>query len=96
MNRQYRRLSQKQEAQRKTPQRPQPRQPGTQGTKTRTGPRQFGREVWAELRKVAWPNREEVTAYTLVVLVSVIFIAAVIWAFDWVFSKAIIQLYGIH
>ena len=32
-------------------------------------PGQFLREVRSELRKVAWPNRKEVTSYTIVVLV---------------------------
>ena len=96
MNRQFRRATQKQEAQRRAQPRPQPKPPGAPGSRARTGPRQFLKEVGAELRKVAWPNREEVTAYTLVVLVSVIVIAAVIWVLDWVFSKAVVALYGIH
>jgi preprotein translocase subunit SecE len=96
LNRQFRRATQKQEAQRRAQPRPQPKPPGAPGSRARTGPRQFLKEVVAELRKVAWPNREEVTAYTLVVLVSVIVIAAVIWVLDWVFSKAVVALYGIH
>ncbi len=96
MNRQFRRAAQRQESQRRVAPRPQPRQPGAPGTRSRTKPRQFLKEVVAELRKVAWPNRDELTAYTLVVLVSVLIITAVIWVMDWVFSKAIVALYGMH
>lgn len=31
----------------------------------------FFREVWAELKKVRWPNRKELASYTTVVLVTV-------------------------
>lgn len=40
-----------------------------QGLVRRAG--QFLREVRAEARKIAWPNRRELTAYTAVVLVVV-------------------------
>ena len=96
LNRQYRRATQKQEAQRKAQPRPQPKTPGQPGRKPRSGPRQFLREVVAELGKVHWPNREELTAYTMVVIAAVIVIGALIYAMDWVFSKAIVALYGIH
>lgn len=96
MNRQYRRAAQKQEAQRKAQPRPQPKTQSAPGRRPRTSPGQFLREVWGELSKVHWPNREELTAYTMVVIVAVIVIGAVIYAMDWVFSKAIVALYGIH
>ncbi|HBL36693.1 MAG TPA: preprotein translocase subunit SecE, partial [Firmicutes bacterium] len=35
----------------------------------------FFRSVTAELKKVAWPNRKEVTTYTVVVLVTVLSVA---------------------
>ncbi|MFD0872460.1 Preprotein translocase subunit secE [Chlamydia abortus] len=31
-------------------------------------------DSWAELKKVKWPNRKEMVSYTLVVLVTVIFV----------------------
>lgn len=34
----------------------------------------FFKDVWAELKKVRWPNRKELMNYTTVVLVTVIFI----------------------
>jgi len=35
----------------------------------------FFKDGWQELKKVRWPNRKELTNYTLVVLGTVIFIA---------------------
>jgi preprotein translocase subunit SecE len=66
------------------------------GKRERTKPRQFFKEVIAELRKVAWPTRQEVVAYTIVVLVAVIVIATVIFGMDFVFTKAILALFGVE
>jgi preprotein translocase subunit SecE len=87
----------KREEQRKaaTP-RPQPRPAGPAARRERTRPRDFLREVVAELRKVAWPTRQEVAAYSLVVLVSVVVIAAVIFVMDFVFTKAVLTLFGVE
>jgi preprotein translocase subunit SecE len=35
----------------------------------------FFKDGWQELKKVRWPNRKELTNYTLVVLGTVVFIA---------------------
>ncbi|MEW6725328.1 MAG: preprotein translocase subunit SecE [Bacillota bacterium] len=40
------------------------------------------RESRAELRKVIWPSRQETTALTGVVLISVVFVAVGIWLAD--------------
>jgi preprotein translocase subunit SecE len=34
----------------------------------------FTRDGWSELKKVRWPNRKELTNYTLVVMSAVIFV----------------------
>lgn len=68
--------------------------PGT--PRERTSPLQFFREVLAELQKVAWPSRKEVWAYSLVVLVSSVVIAAVIFGLDFAFTKGILALYDIQ
>lgn len=44
--------------------------------------RSFFRGVINELKKVHWPNRRETVIYTSVVLVSVVFVAILIWIFD--------------
>ena len=97
MNRQHKRMM-KREEQRKAaaPRQPKPvKTAGAPSTKQRTSPRQFIGEVGTELGKVAWPTREEVVAYSLVVLVAVVVIAALIAAMDFVFAKAVLALFGI-
>jgi preprotein translocase subunit SecE len=86
----------KEEAQKKKgPQRPAVKPPSAQVKKERTKPRQFGKEVVGELKKVAWPTRPEVVAYSTVVLVAVIILAAIVFAMDFVFAKSILALFGI-
>ena len=72
-----------------------PRMPATT-PKERTKPRDFVREVFAELKKVAWPSRQEVIAYSTVVFVSVCVIAALIFGMDYVFAKGVLILYDIE
>lgn len=50
------------------------------GLKARTG--KFIRGVWAELKKVHWPNKKTIMVYTSVVLASVFIIAFAIWIVD--------------
>ena len=47
----------------------------------------FLREVKSELKKVSWPNKKELTANTIVVLVSVFFAATMIWIIDGFFAQ---------
>ncbi|HHT63481.1 MAG: preprotein translocase subunit SecE [Bacillota bacterium] len=42
----------------------------------------FLRGVWAELKKVHWPDKKTIVVYTSVVLVSVFIIALAIWVVD--------------
>lgn len=50
---------------------------------------QFFRESYGELRKVAWPSREEVASSTKVVLVSVSLIALALGLIDYLLFQAI-------
>ena len=86
----------KQEQQKKAAPRPTPRAAGAPAKKQRTKPRQFVREVIAELQKVNWPTRQEVASYSLVVLVASIVIAAIIFVLDLAFTKAVLALFGIE
>ena len=52
-------------------------------------------QVRAELRKVNWPTRKELLAYTMVVLVAVVFLTALVFALDLSFSKAILRIFGV-
>jgi len=47
----------------------------------------FLREVRSELKKVSWPSKKELTANTIVVLVSVFFAATLIWIIDGFFAQ---------
>lgn len=94
MNRQTKRAMAKQEQQRKAAGPPKPPGGAGAGKRERTKPRQFFKEVIAELKKVAWPTRQEVVAYTIVVLVSVIVITTLIFGMDYAFTKAIVALFG--
>jgi preprotein translocase subunit SecE len=86
----------RQEARRKQP-RPVPsKAPGAPQRRERTRPRQFVKEVVAELQKVNWPTRQEVVQYSTVVLVAVIVIAVVISGLDYVFTKAVLALFGVE
>jgi len=42
----------------------------------------FLRGVWAELKKVHWPDKKQIGVYTSVVLVSIFMIAFLIWVID--------------
>lgn len=102
MNRQTKRMMQRDEARKKKQPRRAPKPaPGAAGAaapgaRRRTPPRQFLKEVVAELRKVAWPTRQEVIGYSIVVLVSSIVIAAIVFAMDYVFTRAILALFGVE
>ncbi len=96
MNRQYKRMMKKEEDRKKSGGRPPVKPPGAPTKKERTKPGQFFKEVVAELKKVAWPTRSEVVAYSIVVLVSSIVVAAIIFGMDYVFTQAVLALYGVE
>lgn len=60
----------------------------------RTSPAEFLREVRAELRKVAWPTREEVRNYSIIVLITVVVFTAFIALLDYLFGSATLWLYN--
>ena len=71
-----------------------PRTPPTPRPKEeRTTPRQFLREVRGELRKVAWPTREEVKKYSIIVLIAVVLLTTFIALLDYVFGLGVLWLY---
>ena len=102
MNRQTKRMMERDEARKKKQPRRAPKPPGGGGAGgpggkgPRTPPRQFFKEVAAELRKVAWPTRQEVIGYSIVVLVSSVVIAAIVFGMDYVFTRAILALFGVE
>ncbi|MEN8234753.1 MAG: preprotein translocase subunit SecE [Actinomycetota bacterium] len=88
LNREMRRLQAKEDerAKKKRGERAQAKK------KERASIRQFFREVKQELKKVAWPSREELTTYTIVVFAVTTVITLFVFGLDWVFSKAILFL----
>jgi len=92
-NRQMRRMAQKQGADQ--PKRPERRQPApTQGGGSdRPSPTQFFSEVRGELRKVAWPTKNEVINSTIIVLIAVVVMTTLIFGADYLFAKGVLFLY---
>jgi preprotein translocase subunit SecE len=96
VNRQYKRMMQKEQQRKAAAPRPQVKTAGAPTKKERTKPGQFVKEVVAELQKVAWPTRQEVASYSVVVIVAVIVIAAIIFVMDYAFTKAVLALFGVE
>lgn len=42
----------------------------------------FIRESKEELKKVTWPDRDEVTSFTMVVIIAVLFVSLFLWVVD--------------
>ena len=93
MNRQTKRLMQRQESARQRVPTPA-RRPAQQERKKRTPPRQFLKEVRQELKKVNWPTRQELIAYFVVVLVSVVVLTSYVFGLDYFFAKAVLRVFG--
>jgi preprotein translocase subunit SecE len=49
----------------------------------------FFQESFGELKKVTWPNRDEATASTKVVLISTLIIAALLGLVDFILFKLV-------
>ena len=54
----------------------------------------YNRQVVAELRKVIWPNRNELVTYTIVSIVFVTAMVALISLYDFLFTKAVLGIFG--
>ena len=54
----------------------------------------FFRQVIAELRKVNWPTRKELTTYTIVVLAFSAVFAAYVLALDLGFGQLMFRIFG--
>ncbi len=92
MNRQTKRLMQRQKSDRPRAPERKPR-PQAAPQRERTGPRQYLTEVRGELRKVAWPTRHEVVNSTIIVLIAVTFMTALIFGYDYLSAKLVLFLF---
>ena len=59
----------------------------------RTSPGQFVREVRGELRKVAWPSREEILRYSVIVFITVVVMTGFVALIDWLSTEGILYLF---
>jgi len=50
------------------------------------------REVRQELKKVAWPSREELITYTVVVFGMTTVITLIVFGMDWAFNRLIVNV----
>ena len=90
MNRQTKRMMERDRRREAAVRRP----PVPTEARRRTGPRQFFREVRQELKKVAWPSRRELLAYTLVVLMTVVILTSFVFGLDFVISRGVLLVFG--
>ena len=54
----------------------------------------FIRQIVVELRKVIWPTRKELIAYTTVVIVFVFVMAGIVAGLDFIFTKGVFYIFG--
>jgi preprotein translocase subunit SecE len=95
MNRQAKRMMQKQKATSEDRlEAMRQRRTVTAERKQRTPMRVFLKEVRAELKKVNWPTRQEMIAYTVVVLVAVVVLTSMVFGMDLAFSKGVLKVFG--
>ncbi|ONK12098.1 Preprotein translocase subunit SecE [Streptomyces sp. MP131-18] len=82
---------------------PEPREPrgegtGRRGRRAKRGPlgrlALFYRQVIAELRKVVWPSRRQLTTYTTAVIVFVVVVICILSMLDWGFSRVVEYVFG--
>jgi preprotein translocase subunit SecE len=67
--------------------------PSAAPTREKVGPKEYLSEVKGELRKVAWPTKKEVVNSTIIVLIAVVVMTALIFAFDYASSKFVLFLF---
>ncbi|TDC79660.1 preprotein translocase subunit SecE [Streptomyces hainanensis] len=80
---------------------PQPQGEGTgkrRGRRAKRGPlgrlALFYRQVVAELRKVVWPSRRQLSTYTTAVIVFVIVMICILTVIDFGFSRGVEYVFG--
>ena len=64
-------------------------QPQRGGGGVLAGPRRFARDVRGELRRVTWPDRDQLRQSTAVVLIIVLVLAVYVAAVDFVFQSLV-------
>jgi preprotein translocase subunit SecE len=73
---------------------PAAERPTRPGRPARTTPALFVRQVVAELRKVIWPTRHELTTYTTVSLVFILVMVGIVTGLDTLLGKVVLAVFG--
>ena len=68
--------------------------PGRPAKAARVTPAVFLRQIVAELRKVIWPTRKELTTYTTVALVFILVMVVIVTSLDYAFTKLVFAVFG--
>lgn len=96
MNREMRRLQAKEEERAKKKRadtsRPQKKSKKTQDLSFFQRTVKYFREVRQELKKVAWPSREELITYSVVVFGMTTILTLVVFGLDWAFNKLVVNV----
>ncbi|MBT8212453.1 MAG: preprotein translocase subunit SecE [Acidimicrobiia bacterium] len=87
MNREMRRIQAKSDERAK-----RRRQDGGRPKRERVGFRQFLREVRQELRKVAWPTRQQTMTFTVAVVVCTAFVTGFVFGLDFLFKQGVVEV----
>ena len=74
--------------------RPRPTTPRPTEREKRTKPGEFVKEVRGELRKVAWPTRQETLNYSLIVFVALVILMAFVGLMDYAFGEFVLRLFN--
>ncbi|MDT3701262.1 MAG: preprotein translocase subunit SecE [Thermincola sp.] len=72
-----------------TPAKIQSKAAGVSIKQTADNARRFLKGAWSELKKVHWPGRQQIIAYTGVVVVAVTLVAILIFAVDSILSRVL-------
>ncbi len=87
MNRELRRLQAKEEERAK-----ERRAAGVRPRRQRVGFRQFVSEIRTELKRVAWPSRQETATFTTVTLITAGFVTLYAFVLDLTMKQAVLKL----
>ena len=90
MNREMRRLQQKEEERAKKRRAAVPQRQ----KRERTPVRQFLRAVRQELKKVAWPSRQETTTFSVVVFIVTVFVTGMTFGLDVALKRVVLSAFG--
>jgi preprotein translocase subunit SecE len=94
LNREMRRLQAKEEerAKRRRQDGPRQKKKKDEGLSFFQRTAKYFREVRQELKKVAWPSREELTTYSIVVFGVSTVLTLIVFGLDWGFNRAVLKI----